>query len=31
MGHVGNRVRAGFGAGYDLDVLKGWVDLLEEL
>ena len=31
MGHVGNRVRAGYGHGYGLDVLKGWVDLLEVL
>ena len=31
MGHVGNRVRAGYGHGYGVDVLKGWVDLLEAL
>ncbi len=31
MGHVGNRVRAGYGAGYDLETLHGWVNLLEAL
>jgi hypothetical protein len=31
MGHIGNRVRSGYGAGYDLTVLKSWVDLLEAL
>ena len=31
MGHVGNRVRAGYGVGYDLETLHSWVNLLEPL
>jgi integrase len=31
MGHVGNRVRMGYGTGYDLKTLHSWVNVLEPL